>query len=152
MSGHFGDVYGPAGGLGGTVHFWNADTGAPAGRSLPGNPGWIRSLQFDPTGQLLLVAGQDGLPRIFDVTTRAPYGAPLPGYAGDDSEAFFSPDGGHVVTVYGDGRAIDWDIRPSSWEQKACAVAGRNLTRDEWTRHLGGRSYARTCPGLPPGT
>ena len=152
LSGHFGDVYGPAGGLGGTVHFWNADTGAPAGRSLPGNPGWIRSLQFDPTGQLLLVAGQDGLPRIFDVTTRAPYGAPLPGYAGDDSEAFFSPDGGHVVTVYGDGRAIDWDIRPSSWEQKACAVAGRNLTRDEWTRHLGGRSYARTCPGLPPGT
>jgi WD40 repeat protein len=139
------------GGSGGTVEFWNAQTGAPAGRTPPGNPGWIRSLQFDRTGTLLVVAGQDGLARLFDVAARAPYGAPLPGYTGNDSEAFFSPDGSHIVTVYGNGNAINWDIRPSSWEQKACAGAGRNLTNDEWARYLGARSYAKTCPNLPTG-
>ena len=30
-----------------------------------------------------------------------------------------------------------WDALPTLWRAQACRVAGRNLTREEWTRYLG---------------
>jgi len=49
-----------------------------------------------------------------------------------------------------DGSLIFWDLRPASWEAKACALAGRNLTRDEWGQFVVG-DYRRTCPQWPEG-
>jgi len=69
------------------------------------------------------------------------------GEEGIDNHAAFSPDGSHVVSVYADGHAIDWDIRPSSWERAACSIAGRTLTKDEWAQYLPGRSYSPACTG-----
>ena len=125
--------------------------GVRNGRSFVGNPGWVVAVDFDPSGRLLATSGTDGLTRLWDVRTRDEYGAPLPGYDGVENRATFSPDGTHVVTVNIDGRGIDWDVRPTSWEQKACTVAGRNLTRTEWTSFLGSRPYRRTCSDLPAG-
>ena len=76
---------------------------------------------------------------------RTQYGASLPGNEGVENQAAFSPDGSHVVAVYADGKAIDWDIRPSSWERTACSVAGRTLTKDEWAQYLSGRGYDPAC-------
>jgi hypothetical protein len=44
-----------------------------------------------------------------------------------------------------------WELRldPDRWEEQACTAAGRNLTRAEWTAHLGDEPYRRTCPQLP---
>jgi WD40 repeat protein len=39
--------------------------------------------------------------------------------------------------------AIDMD--PSTWESQACGMAGRTLTRAEWTQFLPGRPYAPAC-------
>ncbi len=39
--------------------------------------------------------------------------------------------------------AIDMD--PSTWESQACGMAGRTLTRAEWTQFLPGRAYAPAC-------
>jgi WD40 repeat protein len=39
--------------------------------------------------------------------------------------------------------AIDMD--PSTWESQACSMAGRTLTRAEWTQFLPGRAYAPAC-------
>ena len=101
----------------------------------------------ESTGRLLLTAGTDGLTRLWDVKARAEYGAPLPGHEGTENQAAFSPDGRHVVAVDADGTAIDWDIRPSSWERRACSVAGRTLTKDEWAQYLPGRSSHPACKG-----
>jgi WD40 repeat protein len=133
------------GGGDGVVKFWDAKAGKPNGRTFIGNPGWVRSVGFDPTGRLLLTAGTDGLVRLWDVKARSEYGAPLPGLEGIESHAVFSPDGTHVVAVDDNGRAIDWDIRPSAWERQACAVAGRELTKDEWAQYLPGRTYNPAC-------
>ena len=36
------------------------------------------------------------------------------------------------------------------WRAAACAVAGRNLTRDEWATYLGDiATYRATCPQFP---
>ncbi len=133
------------GGGNGMVKFWDARTGKPAGRSFIGNPGWVRSVEFDRAGRLLLTAGTDGLLRLWDVKTRSEYGAPLPASEGLENEAAFTPDGTHVVAVDQNGGGIDWDIRPSSWEARACSVAGRRLTRDEWAQYLPGRAYHPAC-------
>ena len=102
-------------------------------------------MAFDPSGRLLLTAGTDGLTRLWDVKARAEYGAPLPGLEGIETHAAFSPDGTHVVAVGAEGHAIDWDIRPISWERAACSIAGRTLTKDEWAQYLPGRGYAPAC-------
>jgi hypothetical protein len=57
----------------------------------------------------------------------------------------FSPDGAYLFAITDAGRSYRWDVRPSSWEQRACAVAGRRLTRAEWREALPGRSYTPEC-------
>jgi putative ATP-dependent endonuclease of OLD family len=55
------------------------------------------------------------------------------------------PDGNHVMAVFANGRGYRWDVRPSSWKRRACAVAGRQLTRAEWEEALPGRDYRPAC-------
>lgn len=50
-----------------------------------------------------------------------------------------------AVTRRGDGRSYPLD--PQTWLDEACAVAGRDLTREEWASYLPGQSYERTCSG-----
>ena len=42
-------------------------------------------------------------------------------------------------------RAYRWDLRPESLARHACQVAGRRLTRAEWTEFLPGRDYNPAC-------
>ena len=44
-------------------------------------------------------------------------------------------------------RRSSYDTDPDAWIAHACAVAGRNLTADEWRDAFGDRSYRKTCPG-----
>jgi hypothetical protein len=45
----------------------------------------------------------------------------------------FTPDGTRLTAVYETGAAYRWDIRPESLIRQACRIAGRRLTRTEWT-------------------
>jgi hypothetical protein len=42
-----------------------------------------------------------------------------------------------------------WDVDPHSWAKRACDIANRNLTREEWRKYLGDLPYRKTCPDLP---
>ena len=47
-------------------------------------------------------------------------------------------------------RMMIWDLDPAVWRVRACEAAGRNLTRDEWTKFLPeGEPYHVTCPQYP---
>ena len=60
----------------------------------------------------------------------------------------FQPDG-HTLLVAGrDGAVHTLDTRLESWIDRACDVAGRNLTDDEWAEAIGDRPYHETCPAL----
>jgi hypothetical protein len=59
----------------------------------------------------------------------------------------FFPDGRHVVTVFGSGHGIVWDVDPADWVSRACAIAGRSLTRDEWAQFVSGAPYHPSCGG-----
>ena len=43
-----------------------------------------------------------------------------------------------------------WDVSTQGWSDRACRIAGRNLTYDEWLRYLGkDKPYAKVCPQWP---
>ena len=56
-------------------------------------------------------------------------------------------DGYTAMLTAGDGAVFTWDIRPESWVATACAIAGRNLTEDEWRDAFGDRPYRRHVSG-----
>ena len=94
---------------------------------------------------------------LIDVATRTRLGDPidlgeqLRGYpssdlAGNGLQAAFTLPTGRGVAV--------WDLNTDDWVQAACALAGRNLTKQEWDTYLGSLGeYHATCQQFPlPGT
>ena len=46
-----------------------------------------------------------------------------------------------------ESRAMLWDVDPALWQKRACAIVGRNLSREEWKLYLpAGTPYRATCP------
>jgi DNA-binding SARP family transcriptional activator/WD40 repeat protein len=133
------------GGGSGLVKFWDAQTGRQVGGSLLASAGYVLSVAFDPTGRLLVTGSTDGVTRLWDVRNRNRVGSPLPTIDNVSAEADFTASGNGIVTVYASGEAFSYDLRASSWERRACAVASRSLTRAEWAQYLPGRPYRPAC-------
>jgi hypothetical protein len=49
-----------------------------------------------------------------------------------------------VIDDHGNG--FTWPTSLAAWEQHACAVAARNLSRQEWARFVAEPRYATVCP------
>jgi len=109
--------------------------------TLQDHDGLVTAVEFRPTGELV-TAGDDG--------------AIITSDFGDWSAAFRSDlplrdhapvelDERTVALEQSDGR---WQVvvaEPAVWEERACQVAGRVLTEDEWGELLGARPYAPAC-------
>jgi WD40 repeat protein len=58
----------------------------------------------------------------------------------------FAPDGSVLLSGSLDRTIVIHDMTPANWLVRACRVANRNLTLDEWTQFVGDRSSHRsTC-------
>ena len=118
------------------------------GRALPGSPGLMRALGFSRDGRLFAAQGGDNLLRIVDVEARAQLGEPIQA-TGPDPRTMLRPDGHELAMSAGTALAL-WDLRVPRWRSEACRLAGRNLTRQEWSAYLSGvGEYRRTCPASP---
>ena len=73
-----------------------------------------------------------------------PIGATVSGEFGDPIDAAFIRGGSHLAVVH-PREGFAWDVRPRSWANHACAVAGRSLTRPEWSNALPQEDYAPAC-------
>jgi DNA-binding SARP family transcriptional activator/WD40 repeat protein len=76
---------------------------------------------------------------------------PLPAVAADFSIAY-RPDSSGLLLTSTDGRSWTVDTHISTWVSRACAIAGRNLTRAEWAQFFPTRDYQVTCSQWPAGT
>ena len=56
-----------------------------------------------------------------------------------------SPDGRYLLEMHGNGQGALWDVDPESWLRRACDLAGRTLTPEEWAEFLPGRPYEPAC-------
>ena len=134
----------------GNVLFWDARTRTIAGAPLAGGSGALSRVAFSPDGTTLATTDHNGTVILWDVATRRQIGRPLAGHTADAIGATLVDSGDTLATSSLDSSLIFWDLRPASWEAKACALAGRNLTRAEWRKFVQGE-YRRTCPQWPAG-
>ncbi|MEV0391064.1 AAA family ATPase [Nonomuraea sp. NPDC050643] len=123
------------------------------GQPLTGHTGKVRTLAFSPDGHTLATGGNDNTVILWDLTDRTqprPIGRPLTvgrhSYVGYLS---FSPDGTSLATGSGI-EVILWDLTGlndlrSHAAQRACAIAGGPLDREQWLRYLSELPYQDTC-------
>ena len=129
----------------GWARMWSTKTWRPVGPALAGHTDAALSASVSPDGRTVATGSADGTIRLFDVATQKPVGGPLPAIPNRPVAPLFTPDGDYLLAITSAGQSNRWDARPSAWAQRACAVAGRTLTRAEWNDALPGRTYAPAC-------
>ena len=114
---------------------------------LVGDSGDIHALAISRDGRTLATGSVNRTLRLWDIESGQAVGSPLPGPGRGVGAAapFFTPDGAALIASYDTGRAYRWDIRPEALARHACRVAGRRLTRAEWSEFLPGRNYDPAC-------
>jgi WD40 repeat protein len=132
---------------GGIIQLWNPVSGDQAAGPVAVAAGPVTSIAFDPTGQrFATTGGQDGTVKLWSSSTLEQEGTALNTEQGAATTAAFEPGGKELLVVDDHGNGFTWPTSLAAWERRACAVAGRNLARAEWTRYLPGHSYTRVCP------
>jgi WD40 repeat protein len=135
---------------GGTTNLRLFDVGSGAAiGSIPVDTTYTVSLSWSPDGSTIVTGGWDGSVKLVDVAARTVIGS-LPGPVDLYNTVAFTPDGKWVFVVYDEtGRGIRWTYDAAAWAQRACKVAGRTLTQDEWNRFLPGLPYDPACSTTP---
>jgi WD40 repeat protein len=130
----------------------------PTGRltaTLQSAPTTSRILGFDGSGDRVVV--WDGLRlELLDLSGNVvPLGPPSvqpPSTVLIDDPDLTRTPGGIGTSVPSDTEvAIEtWVTDPASAARRVCAIAGRDISRDEWARYLPGSPYRPVCAGAPP--
>jgi WD40 repeat protein len=130
----------------GTVDLWNPTSGQAQAPALIAASAPITSLAFEPDGQRFVTAGyQDGAAKLWFLSTLQQEGPALRTDAGTAATVAFAARGRGLLDVQDTGRAFVWPTALSDWERRACQVAGRNFTREEWVRLVAQPRYAPVC-------
>jgi WD40 repeat protein len=135
-------------GIDDVVTLRDARTGRPSGKPLPITNGYNSVLAFAPRGNVIAVEAGDGVELWSTDTRRVVGGGGLPialPRGPGRANLRYTPDGDQLVIVDDTGVATIWNITPQAWEARACSVAGRSLTADEWETYLPGRGYSPVC-------
>ena len=132
------------GGYGKVVRLWDVRTGKLI-HVLDTGRGGAASLEFSADGSLLAVSGLgEPAASLWDVGTGTRIGPSLT--AGRRTAMVdLSSDGRRLLLTLANGEAAVFDVDPESWARRACALANRALTREEWERFLPGRPYEPAC-------
>ena len=127
-----------SGGDEGIVRLWKLSKRAPHGRPLTGHTDTIHALAFDPTGRILASTGRDRTVILWDVQSGTPLGRPLRGHSAPVWSLDFDARGERLVSGGEDGAQI-WELGFEAWKERACRIANRDLTDEEWNLFVGSR-------------
>ena len=136
-----------AGGAGGGVRLWDiANQRWASAWTVPRDI--VLSLAFSRDGGTLAVGARYGYLGLWDVDTGQPVGT-FPGLSLEVSSVAFSPDARRIASANGSNTASLWNADAQDWAARACQLANRNLTPEEWRSFLGDLPYETICPDLP---
>jgi WD40 repeat protein len=127
--------------IGGTdIVIAKTDSGEIA-ETLRGHDGAVSAVEFRSTGDLV-TAGGDGAIITWDL------GDWSAGFRDDTfvrQSDVVEPDERTVTLERADGRTQAVVAEPAVWLERACLIAGRVLTEQEWAELMGTRTYAPAC-------
>jgi WD40 repeat protein len=133
----------------GRVILWDLAQRTQLAESLVGTGRTVWGIAYQPPeAMLLVIANGDGTVGLRDARSGDQIGPYLRDHGDGARAVAFTSDGARLASVGLDGRVLLWEARPAAWRERACRVANRNLTSDEWKKYLGQRPYHETCPGL----
>ena len=128
----------------GTLRIVDATDGRALSPPLRANDGEVINVSVSPDGRYVSATGSPPRLTVWDTRTFRQVGTALPlDVNASDARGRFAPDG-RLVVVSGAVMRV-FTIDPDAWLVRACAVAGRTLTRAEFEQVLPGRHYAPAC-------
>ena len=125
------------------IHAWKLDTMERAAGSFIGHNEEVTGLVFIENDERLVSADLDLFVNYWDVSERrliTSFGGPSDGI----SDMALSPDGLTLAVASEDDFVYTWTLDPDEWIERACLLAGRNMTQVEWSLY-GRGSYVRHC-------
>jgi WD40 repeat protein len=128
----------------GRVFFVDADRRTVVGEPLAAQSAQLLGLAASPDGTRIAGVSWDGALRLWDRRTGRAIGPPLDAHS-DYTRAVAWLDDQHLLTGSFTGGLVSWDMATRDWVDRACELAGRDLTRAEWDRYLPEDPYRRTC-------
>jgi len=93
----------------------------------------------------MLVTSGLGSAQLWDAHSGKQIGTLPTPLAQNAGAAAFDPTGHTLVTAFRDGTVLLWDVDPASWRRRACALANRRLTEQEWQDFLPTQPYKPSC-------
>ncbi len=136
------------------IILWSTATGQQVGNY--GSSVAVSSLVFSPNGEILASGGEAGNVTLWrvDMSMGSAVLQKLGGLHAEPERAVhslaFSRDGKTLASGSGGNNSVTlWDVNFDSLIERACRIANRNLTDDEWKRFLDNEPYRKSCPNLP---
>jgi hypothetical protein len=131
------------------VQVLDAHSLAPVTEHIPATNAPILWINVSPDGRAAVIWDLEGGMRRIDLRSGRPIGPRIRTASPGEPPAFSVDD----TTIYAptpDLEAARWDLAPDHVRDAACALAGRNLTQQEWNRYLpwAGPRH-KTCPQYP---
>lgn len=103
---------------------------------LPGPEDSVRKITVSDDDQLALAASDEGSFSLYDLTTGKLLGAPISARAGWQFPPAALHPSGDWMLINSPRGVVRWDVDPDGWADRACRIAGRNLTEVEWNTYL----------------
>jgi WD40 repeat protein/DNA-binding SARP family transcriptional activator len=130
----------------GDVGLTELETGEWIRPPTPAHTEPVWQATWAPDGSFFISSGRDGRIRLWDGRTGEPLGTILPGPPDSWGLTQVLPDGHTLLIATTANEVFTWDTRLEAWIERACDLAGRNLTTDEWREAFDDRPYRDTCP------
>lgn len=129
------------------VQVFDGDTLQPVTQIIPLGSSYITAVSSAPDGRAAVVGSSQGW-RLVDLDGQQLIGPWTPGPIG--SLAFLGVDNTTVYSQAANGDGQIWNLAPTNVQAAACALAGRNLTTQEWQKYLPWAGHEHTtCAQYP---
>lgn len=138
------------GGWDNLVSLWDLTSTPKRRETFQGHIGYVLRVLFSPDGRILSSAAERDQIRLWDVNRSGIFDTTLKGNQTTVTALAFSGDSKLLVSGGDDGLIVLWEINETSWRERACKMANRNLTKEEWIEYVSDSTpFELLCPSAP---